>query len=187
MRTIAPIAAPATAINDPSRKLPALPPVDFVGTAAPLALCVPLLPTAEEMDGAEVVAGIAGSAGMDVLPSEDVTRTVVAPVELPVEDTETETVNVAEDAETEAVVEVADAETVVEVAETDAMVAGAATEGVQQERYEVVRTAVPEYRGHPGTSVLGGARPPPQSSGSHTSPVFGSYQCTIPSAQWVKL
>ncbi|RAO64907.1 uncharacterized protein BHQ10_000919 [Talaromyces amestolkiae] len=136
MRTIAPIAAPATAINNPSRILPALLSVDFVGTAAPLVL-VPLLPAAEEIDGAGVVAGM-------VLASDEVTRTVVAPVELPVEDAEAEPVNVAEDPGAELVVEVADAETVVDVAETDAIVADAAIEGVQQERYEVVRTAVPE-------------------------------------------
>jgi hypothetical protein len=138
MRAIAQMAAPATAIKDPSRMLPTLLPVDFVGTAAPLGL-VPLLPAAEEMDGAGVVAG------MELLPSDDVTRMVVVPDELPVEDAETEPVNVAEEAaETETVVEVADAATVVEVADTDAMVADAATEGVQQDRYEVVRTAVPE-------------------------------------------
>lgn len=100
-------------------------------------MLVPLLPAAEGIDGAGVVAGT-------VLASDEVTRTVVAPVELPVEDAETEPVNVAEDAGAELVVEVTDAETVVEVAEIDAIVAGAATEGVQQERYEVVRTAVPE-------------------------------------------
>lgn len=50
---------------------------------------------------------------------------------------------------------------------------------------EVARVRVPEYKGQPGTSVLGGARPPPQSSRSQISPVSGSYQCTIPSAQVV--
>lgn len=133
---MAPTAAPATAINDPSRILPALLSVDFVGTAAPLVL-IPLLPAVEEIDGAGVVAGM-------VLASDEVIRTVVAPDELPVEDAETEPVNVAKDAEGEVVVGVADAETVVEVAETDTIVADAAIEGVQQERYEVVRTAVPE-------------------------------------------
>lgn len=137
MRTIAPIAAPATAINDSSRILPALLSVDFIGTAAPLVLD-PLLPAAEEIDGAGVVAG------MEVLPSGEVTRTVVAPVELLVEDAKTESVNVAEEAEAEVVVEIANIETIVEVAETDAIVADAATDGVQQDRYEVVRTAVPE-------------------------------------------
>lgn len=140
MRTMAPKAAPATAIKDPSRMLPALLPVVFVGMAAPLVL-VSLLPTGEGIDGAGVVAG------REVLPSEDVTRMAVAPVELsvelPVGDTETVPVNVAEEAETEAVVEVADVKTIVEVAETDAMVADTACGGVQQERYEVVRTAVP--------------------------------------------
>jgi hypothetical protein len=38
----------------------------------------------------------------------------------------------------------------------------------------------------PGTSVFGGARPPPQSSRSHTSPVRGSYQCVIISSQCPK-
>lgn len=131
------MAAPATAINDPCRILPALLSVDFVGTAAPLVLD-PLLPAAEEIDGAGVVTG------MGVLPSDEVTGSVIAPVELPVEDAEAEPVNVADEVEAEVVVEVAEAETVVEVAETDAIVADAAAEGVQQERYEVVRTAVPE-------------------------------------------
>ena len=36
--------------------------------------------------------------------------------------------------------------------------------------------AVPLYRGQPGTSVLGGARPPPQSRGAQISPVPGTYQ-----------
>lgn len=36
--------------------------------------------------------------------------------------------------------------------------------------------AVPEYRGQPGTLVLGGARPPPQSRKSQSSPVPGTYQ-----------
>ncbi|KAI7975900.1 hypothetical protein EIK77_005650 [Talaromyces pinophilus] len=130
------MAAPATAINDPSRILPALLSVDFVGTATPLVLD-PLLPAVEEIDGAGVVAG------MEVLRADEVI-TVVAPVELPVEDAEAEPVNVAEEAGTEEVVKVAEADTVVEVAETDAIVADAATEGVQQERYEVVRTSVPE-------------------------------------------
>lgn len=34
------------------------------------------------------------------------------------------------------------------------------------------------YCGHPGTSVFGGARPPPQSRGSQSSPVPGTYQAT---------
>jgi len=38
---------------------------------------------------------------------------------------------------------------------------------------------VPEYRGQPGTVVLGGAVPPPQSSGSQSSPVPGTYQMTL--------
>jgi hypothetical protein len=60
-------------------------------------------------------------------------------------------------------------------------------DGVQQERYEVVGTYVPVWPAHPGTLVLGGARPPPQSSGSQISPVFGSNQWTMPSSQVVKL
>jgi len=47
----------------------------------------------------------------------------------------------------------------------------------------VARVRVPLYKGQPGTLVLGGARPPPQSRGSQISPVLGSYQCTMPSAQ----
>lgn len=165
MRTKAPMAAPATAINDPCRRLPSLLPVVFGGTAAPLVLCVPLLPAAEEIDGAAVVEGTEVLASDVIVPG-----TVVVPVELAaetvVEGAETEppvdvaedakdgavvaevadtktVVEVAEDAKDGAVAEVADTETVVEVAETDAIVAGAATKGVQQERYEVVRIAVP--------------------------------------------
>lgn len=37
---------------------------------------------------------------------------------------------------------------------------------------------MPEYAGQPGTVVLGGALPPPQSSGSQSSPVPGTYQAT---------
>lgn len=37
---------------------------------------------------------------------------------------------------------------------------------------------MPEYNGQPGTVVLGGALPPPQSSGSQSSPVPGTYQAT---------
>lgn len=39
--------------------------------------------------------------------------------------------------------------------------------------------SVPEYCGHPGTVVLGGARPPPQSRKSHTSPEPGTYQTRV--------
>lgn len=35
---------------------------------------------------------------------------------------------------------------------------------------------MPEYCGQPGTVVLGGARPPPQSRNSQSSPVPGTYQ-----------
>ncbi len=61
--------------------------------------------------------------------------------------------------------------------------------GFQHERYDadVARVSVPVYRGHPGTSVFGGARPPPQSKGSQISPVNGSYQCVMPSSHVVKL
>jgi hypothetical protein len=54
----------------------------------------------------------------------------------------------------------------------------ALAEGVQQERYDllVAAVSVPVYWGHPGTSVFGGARPPPQSRGSQISPVSGSNQ-----------
>jgi hypothetical protein len=65
---------------------------------------------------------------------------------------------------------------------------GTALDGVQHERYETgTLRIVPEYNGHPGTSVRGGARPPPQSLGSQTSPLRGSNQWTIPSSQVVKL
>lgn len=37
-----------------------------------------------------------------------------------------------------------------------------------------VGVAVPEYRGQPGTPVLGAARPPPQSGTVHISSVSGS-------------
>jgi uncharacterized NAD-dependent epimerase/dehydratase family protein len=70
-------------------------------------------------------------------------------------------------------------EAIVEEAETD--------EGAQQERVEVVETqgSVPVYAAQQGTSYLTGARPPPQSSGSQTSPFVGSYQWTVLSAQLV--
>lgn len=42
------------------------------------------------------------------------------------------------------------------------------------ERKLGVGVAVPEYRGHPGTPVLGGARPPPQSGAEQISRVSGS-------------
>ena len=37
---------------------------------------------------------------------------------------------------------------------------------------------MPEYWGQPGTVVFGGALPPPQSKGSQSSPVPGTYQAT---------
>lgn len=43
-------------------------------------------------------------------------------------------------------------------------------------RYEGEYVKVPEYCGHPGTVVLGGAVPPPQSRKSQSSPVPGTYQ-----------
>lgn len=39
--------------------------------------------------------------------------------------------------------------------------------------------AVPEYSGQPGTVVMGGAIPPPQSRNEHISPVPGTYQSTL--------
>jgi len=39
--------------------------------------------------------------------------------------------------------------------------------------------AVPAYRLQPGTVVLGGARPPPQSRISQSSPVSGTYQMSL--------
>lgn len=39
--------------------------------------------------------------------------------------------------------------------------------------------AVPEYSGQPGTVVIGGAIPPPQSRKEHISPVPGTYQSTL--------
>lgn len=39
--------------------------------------------------------------------------------------------------------------------------------------------AVPLYNGQPGTSVFGGAIPPPQSRKSHSSPVPGTYQARL--------
>jgi len=38
---------------------------------------------------------------------------------------------------------------------------------------------VPLYSGHPGTSVFGGAVPPPQSRKSQSSPVPGTYQARL--------
>lgn len=38
---------------------------------------------------------------------------------------------------------------------------------------------MPEYATHPGTVVLGGARPPPQSRNSQISPVSGTYQIKL--------
>lgn len=48
--------------------------------------------------------------------------------------------------------------------------------GVQQGRYwgVVMGSSVPLYWGHPGTSVRGGARPPPQSRPPQSSPLLGS-------------
>jgi hypothetical protein len=68
------------------------------------------------------------------------------------------------------------------------VVTGTAFDGVKHERYEIGSLRiVPEYRGQPGTSVLGGARPPPQSLGSQIWPSFRSYQWTMPSSHVVKL
>ena len=39
--------------------------------------------------------------------------------------------------------------------------------------------AVPLYKAHPGTSVLGGAIPPPQSRKSQSSPEPGTYQAML--------
>lgn len=39
--------------------------------------------------------------------------------------------------------------------------------------------AVPEYNGQPGTSVFGGAPPPPQSRNWHSSSVPGTYQIRL--------
>jgi hypothetical protein len=39
--------------------------------------------------------------------------------------------------------------------------------------------SVPSYAGHPGTVVLGGARPPPQSRRSQISPESGTYQILV--------
>lgn len=48
--------------------------------------------------------------------------------------------------------------------------------------------SVPSYRGHPGTVVLGGALPPPQSSSLHTSPESGTYQSRVAyAACWLGL
>jgi hypothetical protein len=72
---------------------------------------------------------------------------------------------------------------------TVALVVAREAEGVQQESVDLVETytSVPLYAGHPGTSVLTGPRPPPQSSKSHTSPLEGSSQWTMRSSQAVKL
>jgi hypothetical protein len=59
--------------------------------------------------------------------------------------------------------------------------------GVKHGRYEADDVKVPEYNGHPGTVVLGGARPPPQSRGSQISPVSGSMLWRGPSPHWVRV
>lgn len=62
---------------------------------------------------------------------------------------------------------------VVSTATLDAAVVVTGASG-SAERKLGVGVAVPEYRGHPGTPVLGGARPPPQSGTEQTSRVSGS-------------
>jgi hypothetical protein len=42
-----------------------------------------------------------------------------------------------------------------------------------------VTVSVPSYSGHPGTVLLGGARPPPQSINSQISPVSGTYHSSV--------
>lgn len=44
--------------------------------------------------------------------------------------------------------------------------------------------SIPVYRGQPGTSLRGGAVPPPQSSGAQISPVPGTIQATEAPAGW---
>lgn len=46
-------------------------------------------------------------------------------------------------------------------------------------KYDGEYVAVPEYNGHPGTSVFGRAVPPPQSRNWHSSPVPGTYQIIL--------
>lgn len=48
-----------------------------------------------------------------------------------------------------------------------------------------MRVAVPVYKGQPGWSYLGGARPPPQSGKLQISPVPGTYQIMLASLYWL--
>lgn len=58
--------------------------------------------------------------------------------------------------------------------------------GVQHSKNRVVDGSGPLYSGHPGTVVLGGARPPPQSRASQMAPVSGSMFKRGPSPHWVR-
>lgn len=58
--------------------------------------------------------------------------------------------------------------------------------GVQHSKNRVVDGSGPLYSGHPGTVVLGGARPPPQSRASQMAPVSGSMLKRGPSPHWVR-
>jgi hypothetical protein len=65
------------------------------------------------------------------------------------------------------------------VLELESVAVGAAVaEAPYPAMYEGEYVSVPTYPAQPGTVVLGGARPPPQSSISQTSPVPGTYQAT---------
>jgi hypothetical protein len=67
----------------------------------------------------------------------------------------------------------------VAVAEAEAEVeAVTPTEAVNPAQNDGVAVSVPSYKGQPGTVVLGGARPPPQSRSSQISAVSASYQIT---------
>lgn len=144
----------------------------------PLPLALPEAPWLEEREAAGVVEGLVAAPLVWLPVAVEVTTTVVGEVAVTTE------VEVATSGPSE--VEEVDSAVVSAVL---SVVGVALAEGVQQERYDllVARVSVPVYIGHPGTSVLGGARPPPQSRGSQISPVSGSNQWTILSAQVVKL
>ena len=65
------------------------------------------------------------------------------------------------------------------LAATDAVEETAAEASSNPAKKLGVTVAVPEYNGQPGTVVMGGAIPPPQSRNEQISPVPGTYQSTL--------
>ncbi|KAL3428395.1 hypothetical protein PVAG01_01904 [Phlyctema vagabunda] len=99
---------------------------------------------------------------------------------LPVDDADSETG--AEEEASSVVLDpviIAEEGAVVEAAATDVKGAVLAAAPLKPGRKLGEYVAVPAYCGQPGTVVLGGARPPPQSRGSQTSPLEGTYQITL--------